>query len=71
MSDDPRTFARLAAQALRTYADQISTAHWYLPDPENPQYGNVELPIAQGEDIVKSLPVIAGFLETMFEAVEG
>lgn len=67
MSGSPKGFATAAADALRTYADTITTAHCYQPDPDNPHSGNVELMIADAEDIAKSLPVIARFLEAMFE----
>jgi len=67
MSDDPKAFAKTAADALRTYADTIGTAYWYQPDPDNPHSGNVELMIPDAEDMAKALPIIARFLEDMFE----
>ena len=67
MSSDPKAFATTAAVALRAYAETINSAYWYQPDPDNPQIGNVELMIADAEDMAKALPIIARFIETMFE----
>jgi len=52
MTTDTKQFALTAALALKTYAANVENSYWDIPDPE---------------DMVRALPLIARFLETIFE----
>ncbi len=67
MTSDPRQFAKTAADALRAYVGKIESSYWYRPDPDDRSFGNVELSLHDAEEMTKALPIIAQFLETMFE----
>lgn len=61
MSNDPKAFAKTAADALRAYTAQIEDSY------RHPDLDQIELDGPVGDDMLTALPIIANFLETIFE----